>query len=431
MVVIPHRLDRRGLYELVWALPISHIAPHYGLSDVGFTKLCRRWGVPTPGRGYWAKKAAGKVSRRPALPRNCRNSERMVLERGGPVTDRLPEADGQPRKSILAHANLDQPHPLTKLAADELRSAKPRCDGLLRTNPATAPDLRVPTGQSDRFLRILDAMVRAWIERGGEVKLSDLGDQPSTCLCFGSECVGLRLDVFSGPTRGASASQVGRPTIWLRSLHNDATLRDRWSENKSTPLEKLVRSALDDAEQHLKAVKVAALDRQCRVRQRNNADARRRRDEQADAEAIRLRQQLHTLVDRWQEAEKIRSFLTAMRTKSKDQERSTDDRAALDRWFAWAESYADCVDPTQNGRPHDPGRAAVERLPVEELELTSRARGLLRSLEVKNSDELAALSGEKIKSACGHNNATELWREITDVLAGLGYDTSTRGDYLW
>jgi hypothetical protein len=31
-----------------------------GLSDVGLAKICDRHRVPTPPRGYWAKKEAGK-----------------------------------------------------------------------------------------------------------------------------------------------------------------------------------------------------------------------------------------------------------------------------------------------------------------------------------------------------------------------------------
>ena len=45
------------------------LAAKYGISDVGLAKACRKLRVPLPGRGYWAKKAAGKkLPKRPALP---------------------------------------------------------------------------------------------------------------------------------------------------------------------------------------------------------------------------------------------------------------------------------------------------------------------------------------------------------------------------
>jgi hypothetical protein len=45
------------------------VAEHYGFSDVRLGKLCKILRVPKPGRGYWAKKEAGKPTpKRPYLP---------------------------------------------------------------------------------------------------------------------------------------------------------------------------------------------------------------------------------------------------------------------------------------------------------------------------------------------------------------------------
>jgi hypothetical protein len=41
----------------------------YGFSDVRLGKVCKALWVPVPGRGYWAKKDAGRPTRkRPPLP---------------------------------------------------------------------------------------------------------------------------------------------------------------------------------------------------------------------------------------------------------------------------------------------------------------------------------------------------------------------------
>lgn len=55
----PQTFSRRQLYDLVWKEPIQLLAPRFGLSDRGLGKLCERHSVPTPPRGYWAKKQAG------------------------------------------------------------------------------------------------------------------------------------------------------------------------------------------------------------------------------------------------------------------------------------------------------------------------------------------------------------------------------------
>jgi ankyrin repeat protein len=63
------RYDREEIYEAIWLEPIQHVARRYKLSDVGLAKVCKRLNIPRPGRGYWAKKAAGRpIPKRPPLP---------------------------------------------------------------------------------------------------------------------------------------------------------------------------------------------------------------------------------------------------------------------------------------------------------------------------------------------------------------------------
>jgi hypothetical protein len=62
------RLNRKQLYDLVWSEPMKTLAARFGISDVALKKACTRVGIPTPERGYWAKKAAGKEMFQAAFP---------------------------------------------------------------------------------------------------------------------------------------------------------------------------------------------------------------------------------------------------------------------------------------------------------------------------------------------------------------------------
>ena len=63
------RFNREKLYDEVWAEPMLKVAPRYGVSDVALAKTCRKLKIPLPGRGYWAKLAAGQTGLpRPPLP---------------------------------------------------------------------------------------------------------------------------------------------------------------------------------------------------------------------------------------------------------------------------------------------------------------------------------------------------------------------------
>lgn len=88
-----HTLKRSALYALVWSRPMTHLGKQLGISDVGLAKACRRYGIPVPPRGHWAKLAAGKGLAPAPLPEpekdfeialttvNPQQRERHLIER--------------------------------------------------------------------------------------------------------------------------------------------------------------------------------------------------------------------------------------------------------------------------------------------------------------------------------------------------------------
>lgn len=64
------RKDRREhLMRLVWSKPTRKAAWDLGISDKALEKQCKRWNVPKPPRGFWAKWYAGYVAQcRDAIP---------------------------------------------------------------------------------------------------------------------------------------------------------------------------------------------------------------------------------------------------------------------------------------------------------------------------------------------------------------------------
>lgn len=62
------QLSRTKLYDLVWSEPMRNLSARFGISDVALKKTCARAIIPTPERGYWAKKEAGKETFQAVLP---------------------------------------------------------------------------------------------------------------------------------------------------------------------------------------------------------------------------------------------------------------------------------------------------------------------------------------------------------------------------
>ncbi|MBI5546934.1 MAG: hypothetical protein HY901_23880 [Deltaproteobacteria bacterium] len=118
---------REELYEQVWAEPVRTVAQRYGVSDVAFAKMCRRLKVPLPGRGYWAKKQAGRPPRRPALPALPKNAETEVShQRWVPISEeerkRIEEAHEK------AHAERQRAKGLAEEEASRIRLALARLE---------------------------------------------------------------------------------------------------------------------------------------------------------------------------------------------------------------------------------------------------------------------------------------------------------------
>ncbi len=55
------------------------LSKRLGVSDVGLKKICARAAIPTPDRGYWAKKDAGKETFQAVFPARPPGMDDQVL----------------------------------------------------------------------------------------------------------------------------------------------------------------------------------------------------------------------------------------------------------------------------------------------------------------------------------------------------------------
>lgn len=61
-------ITREELYELVWSEPMTQIAEKLDVSGSYMIRVCNSLRVPRPGRGYWARIAAGQKLKKEPLP---------------------------------------------------------------------------------------------------------------------------------------------------------------------------------------------------------------------------------------------------------------------------------------------------------------------------------------------------------------------------
>lgn len=135
-------LSREPLFELIWSRPMTEAAKQTGLSDGGLAKICRRLSIPIPGRGYGAKKEAGRAPSRPPLPALGKNeqSEVLVTRHEPPPpepaqqseSERLIAFENAPENRITVDPTRHLQHPLIARTEQSLRAAERDETGLVR-----------------------------------------------------------------------------------------------------------------------------------------------------------------------------------------------------------------------------------------------------------------------------------------------------------
>lgn len=86
----PTTLTRQELHERVWRRPMSAVARELSLSSNGLSKICDRLLIPYPGRGHWAKAAAGRAPATQPLPPTPDGGEETIVIGGDRPASRRP-----------------------------------------------------------------------------------------------------------------------------------------------------------------------------------------------------------------------------------------------------------------------------------------------------------------------------------------------------
>lgn len=374
------RLTREELYELVWTEPMQTLAKKYGLSDVGLAKVCKRMRIPTPWRGYWARKAAGQQLGRDRLPklaaalaeelaavviRKPSGARAAMIDDVGPVSQqRSFEALNENR--ILVQERLDNPHPLVQAAVHALRRAKPNKDsGVLElATPAPILSVEVTLATVDRAMCVFDALIRALELRQMSVRVEPPGrnsygqDTPAkTVVSIGEELVEIRLGERvlrkqAGPeTRGGREhrSWTDPQYVWIATGQLEVQIQSYWAEGIRKTWgdgKRRVEEYLNDFIVALVAAAEAHRQHRLETEERNRQfqleeERRQRAIQEREDRAARIRALKHA-VARWNLSRDIRAYIA-------------ESRAAIDRgaaagedfqdWLTWAQGYVDRLDP--------------------------------------------------------------------------------------
>jgi hypothetical protein len=176
---MPKEISRRELFDLVWTKPVTKVAVDFGVSDVAVHKLCKKHRIPVPGRGYWAKRAAGKMVRAVVFREISDGSLNTIRVHGG-ISTPGPEvvaarekarADTQAGKAArqLPSPNSAESAPLHLVAQhmkEKLEQARPGADGFVRISDRQSFRTIISSYIAPRLVAFVDLLVKEHERRG-------------------------------------------------------------------------------------------------------------------------------------------------------------------------------------------------------------------------------------------------------------------------
>jgi hypothetical protein len=376
------KIYRNKLYEQIWKVPISRLAPEYGLSDVGLSKICRKLKVPKPPRGYWTKLQFKKKVVRTPLPKLNPGDQCTYTIHFHSSIDKKAQPESTEKGRVINEYNiknritvpksLKSPHLLVKKTKEILKEISPDEYGVLRPWRKNCLNIRVSPRSLNRALRIMDTLIKELELKRFQV-FSESGEA-SRLPCTYVEIFGEKIfflinekvkRVEHVPTKKEIKRQEkyswARPRCWdyiptgklslIIEVWGAYGLRKKWSDTSS----ECVEDNLDDFV--IMAIRIAELLRKERL-EREEEERKKEEEQRKLAEEKRRRKEeeerllaLEKQAEQWAKSQQLREYIQAVQRTASAQKCSNDFQKQIERWLSWAREHADRIDPLKKGLP--------------------------------------------------------------------------------
>jgi len=379
------RLSRKELYELVWSEPLKILAPRFGISDVALKKACARAEVPTPGLGYWAKKAAGKSMSQVGLAeRPPGMDDEVVIGAGvgywhsswtkeellGPlppppefeepieyVRERIAKTVG--KVTVPREVRDWQPAVDKLLKEDEQRRERQHASSF----PSSWDAPRFDTPFERRRLRALNSVVLAAGMLSGKPSIND-HEARNIHFSFYQQQVGIRLDRLKQPRhRGQPAGPVdadeAKLSLSILQSPGSENIRIAWQDDDQGKLEtrmtEIAVQIILTAELQYREGTVRSYEWRVQRKGELEEEERERKRQAERAERERQKRLEQARIDRllksaaaFEQAGAIRKYVEAIRAVQAGNAACSGEE--LERWSQWALSEAERIDPVVGGK---------------------------------------------------------------------------------
>lgn len=385
-------LTREELFQKVWERPMTKVAADYAISDVALKKICTKHRIPVPGRGFWAKKAAGKAVPKAHFRAISDPALNRIVIYGNPAAElpaqvkaaqqKAQARERRPENKIDVAAPEGELHPLVEKTRKQLAKRKPR-DGLVATSGAGVFDVEVAPASIERVIAILQTLATAAEARGYKITKGEKGlvlkvDDEVLPFAIAEQTTRIAHELTEAETaaiarwekererhsdRWGYVSWRSRPTSpeWdyipngrLRLSINACVygydgLRRSFGDGKIQRLEKLINPVLEAFAIWAAAIKAKRAEDE--ERKRRWAEEERRREEQQrrnNLEKKRIEALDEDLKLRGRSKE-ILAYVAAVEAALTNP--SIENPEAVQEWVDWARRYGEKLDPLSEELP--------------------------------------------------------------------------------
>lgn len=386
-------ITREELYEAVWSNTIKRLAQEWNTTYLRLVQACQEMEVPRPSQGHWQLVARGKTIEKEPLPDRTGNipNELVFLPQGAtPVAGgTVPKKQGAKPKPAEQTENVEtekQPkvevpkdlsnaHHLVKLTKKALSTDTYVHNGFVNTRSRLDQPLRimVSPGGTDRALRILDAIIKGIIERGGRFERGP--ESWRLRLFIGKEPVEFHVreamkrhdHPFTAEEREAPGFSWRYKYDWVGSgslrfqIHGGECVHERaWEDSRKSKLEDQVEDIVEtlaNIEEEAKQIRAAREERKKQQEEEwRRREEQRRKQEQIQKEAEHRRRieeenrkRLEEKAQAWREARILRRFVHACEAVLRKKGKPFPANGWEGRWLVWAREHADRLDPMTSG----------------------------------------------------------------------------------
>lgn len=302
-------ISRKELFKQVWSRPMTKVAGDYGVTSTALKKTCKRHKIPTPERGYWAKREHQKPVRNASLPKlpdtnldqirisggTSRRLPEQVIKAGAETLERLTTVLGA---AAARTSDVEEPS-ILRATRRAISKARPDVQGFSSTKGRGIVALKIAPDSIDRTFRLLGRFFALAETEGYRPRISDTGlelEADDVSIAFGVEersrktpheptvaelkrrDDNLRRGLSNPPLPKYDYSPSGRLSI---VIHANAWsgLRCTYSDHKTQTVEAMLPAVIAGLAEHATLIRERKHAAEERDRQYRDAEIRRKREE--------------------------------------------------------------------------------------------------------------------------------------------------------